>query len=81
VGAIGITGGYSPESPLGQRLKILYDLAAQFGGPILDQLVFIDIALTDYLSAYFAVEEDRRLALADDRPGLQDADRFGNESC
>lgn len=63
---IGIMGGFPPDSPLGRRLQMLYDLAAQFRGPILDQLVFIDIGLTDYLSTYFAPEEDRRSALADD---------------
>jgi hypothetical protein len=59
-------GEIAADSSEGQRTEELYNVATNYRGPILDQLVFIDLFLADYLAAYFASNEDRRRVLREE---------------
>lgn len=59
-------GGHIPgDLPVGQQLGRVWSLATQYRGPILDQLVAIDLSLVGCLALYFANDPVRQGQLAD----------------
>jgi hypothetical protein len=61
-----IPGSIGANTPDGQRLNHLYELAKHVRGAFMDQAIWIDVIVTDILAQYFAPDTNKRMLLSSD---------------
>src|SRR5690348_5108176 len=54
------------NSPQGQQLNRLHELAKHVRGAFMDQAIWIDVIVTDILAEYFAPDAAKRMLLSSD---------------